>query len=194
MEDRVIDTIRPTKPAMNNRRPNDNKDAGHRVNEEITARQVRIVGEDIESTVVSIQEALRLARERELDLVEISPKADPPVCRIIDYQKFLYQQKRKAKEIKAKASKVVVKEIRFGPNTDDHDYNFKLKHAENFIKEGAKVKAYVFFRGREIVFKDQGEILLLRFAQDLGDIAKVEQMPRLEGKRMILLLSPKPKK
>ncbi len=179
---------------MNNRRPNDNKDAGHRVNEEITARQVRIVGEDIESTVVSIQEALRLARERELDLVEISPKADPPVCRIIDYQKFLYQQKRKAKEIKAKASKVVVKEIRFGPNTDDHDYNFKLKHAENFIKEGAKVKAYVFFRGREIVFKDQGEILLLRFAQDLGDIAKVEQMPRLEGKRMILLLSPKPKK
>ena len=179
---------------MNNRRPNDNKDAGHRDNEEITARQVRIVGEDIESTVVSIQEALRLARERELDLVEISPKADPPVCRIIDYQKFLYQQKRKAKEIKAKASKVVVKEIRFGPNTDDHDYNFKLKHAENFIKEGAKVKAYVFFRGREIVFKDQGEILLLRFAQDLGDIAKVEQMPRLEGKRMILLLSPKPKK
>ena len=179
---------------MNNRRPNDNKDAGHRVNEEITARQVRIVGEDIESTVVSIQEALRLARERELDLVEISPKADPPVCRIIDYQKFLYQQKRKAKEIKAKASKVVVKEIRFGPNTDDHDYNFKLKHAENFIKEGAKVKAYVFFRGREIVFKDQGEILLLRFAQDLGDIAEVEQMPRLEGKRMILLLSPKPKK
>ena len=179
---------------MNNRRPNDNKDAGHRVNEEITARQVRIVGEDIESTVVSIQEALRLARERELDLVEISPKADPPVCRIIDYQKFLYQQKRKAKEIKAKASKVVVKEIRFGPNTDDHDYNFKLKHAENFIKEGAKVKAYVFFRGREIVFKDQGEILLLRFAQDLGDIAKVEQMPRLEGKRMILLLSPKQKK
>ena len=179
---------------MNNRRPNDNKDAGHRVNEEITARQVRIVGEDIESTVVSIQEALRLARERELDLVEISPKADPPVCRIIDYQKFLYQQKRKAKEIKAKASKVVVKEIRFGPNTDDHDYNFKLKHAENFIKEGAKVKAYVFFRGREIVFKDQGEILLLRFAQDLGDIAKVEQMPRLEGKRIILLLSPKPKK
>ena len=179
---------------MNNRRPNDNKDAGHRVNEEITARQVRIVGEDIESTVVSIQEALRLARERELDLVEISPKADPPVCSIIDYQKFLYQQKRNAKEIKAKASKVVVKEIRFGPNTDDHDYNFKLKHAENFIKEGAKVKAYVFFRGREIVFKDQGEILLLRFAQDLGDIAKVEQMPRLEGKRMILLLSPKPKK
>ena len=179
---------------MNNRRPNDNKDAGHRVNEEITARQVRIVGEDIESTVVSIQEALRLARERELDLVEISPKADPPVCRIIGDQKFLQQQKRKAKEIKAKASKVVVKEIRFGPNTDDHDYNFKLKHAENFIKEGAKVKAYVFFRGREIVFKDQGEILLLRFAQDLGDIAKVEQMPRLEGKRMILLLSPKPKK
>lgn len=127
-------------------------------------------------------------------MVEVSPKAEPPVCRIIDYQKFLYQQKRKAKELKAKATKVVVKEIRFGPNTDDHDYNFKLKHAQNFLQEGAKVKAYVFFRGREIVFKDQGEILLLRFAQDLEELAKVEQMPRLEGKRMILILAPKPKK
>ncbi len=139
-------------------------------------------------------EALKLAQSEGLDLVEVSPKAEPPVCRIIDYQKFLYQQKRKAKELKAKATKVVVKEIRFGPNTDDHDYNFKLKHAQNFLQEGAKVKAYVFFRGREIVFKDQGEILLLRFAQDLEELAKVEQMPRLEGKRMILILAPKPKK
>ena len=156
--------------------------------------EVRIVGDNIESRVVSIAKALKLAQAEELDLVEISPKAEPPVCRIIDYQKFLYQQKRKAKELKARATKVVVKEIRFGPNTDDHDYNFKLKHAQNFLQEGAKVKAYVFFRGREIVFKDQGEILLLRFAQDLEELAKVEQMPRLEGKRMILILAPKPKK
>ncbi len=156
--------------------------------------EVRIVGDNIESRVVSIAEALKLAQAEELDLVEISPKAEPPVCRIIDYQKFLYQQKRKAKELKARATKVVVKEIRFGPNTDDHDYNFKLKHAQNFLQEGAKVKAYVFFRGREIVFKDQGEILLLRFAQDLEELAKVEQMPRLEGKRMILILAPKPQK
>jgi len=156
---------------------------------------VRLVGDNVEeSKVVSVQEAIRMADEKGLDLIEISPKADPPVCRIGDYQKFFYQQKKKAKEIKAKAVKVVVKEIRFGPNTDDHDYNFKLKHAENFLKEGAKVKAYVFFRGREIVFKDQGEILLLRFATDLEELAKVEQMPRLEGKRMILILASKPKK
>ena len=135
-----------------------------------------------------------MADELEVDLVEISPKADPPVCRLVDYQKFLYQQKRKAKEIKSKSVKIVVKEIRFGPNTDDHDYNFKLRHAENFLKDGSKVKAYVFFRGRQIVFKDQGEILLLRFAQDLEEFGKVEQMPRLEGKRMILILAPKPKK
>lgn len=156
---------------------------------------MRLVGDNVEeSKVVSVQEAIRMADEKGLDLIEISPKADPPVCRIGDYQKFFYQQKKKAKEIKAKAVKVVVKEIRFGPNTDDHDYNFKLKHAENFLKEGAKVKAYVFFRGREIVFKDQGEILLLRFATDLEELAKVEQMPRLEGKRMILILASKPKK
>ena len=156
---------------------------------------MRLVGENIpEQGVYSLNDALRLAEELELDLVEISPKADPPVCRIVDYQKFLYQQKKKAKELKAKTTKIVVKEIRFGPNTDDHDYNFKLKHAENFIKEGAKVKSYVFFRGRQIVFKDQGEILLLRFAQDLEDIAKVEQMPKLEGKRMIMMLAPKPQK
>ena len=153
------------------------------------------MGDNIEgSQVVSIREALRMAEELEVDLVEISPKADPPVCRLVDYQKFLYQQKRKAKEIKNKSVKIVVKEIRFGPNTDDHDYNFKLRHAEKFLKDGAKVKAYVFFRGRQIVFKDQGEILFLRFAQDLEEFGKVEQMPRLEGKRMILILSPKPKK
>lgn len=139
-------------------------------------------------------QALKMAREQELDLIEISPKADPPVCRIADYQKFLYQQKRKAKELKAKSVKVVIKEIRFGPQTDDHDYNFKLRHAQNFLQEGAKVKAYVFFKGRSIVFKEQGEILLLRFATDLEELAKVEMMPKLEGKRMTMMLAPKPKK
>ncbi len=134
-----------------------------------------------------------MARERELDLVEISPKADPPVCKVIDYQKFLYQQKKKQKEMKAKAVKVVVKEIRFGPNTDDHDFQFKLRHAEKFLKEGAKVKAYVFFKGRSILFKEQGEILLLRFATELEELGKVEQMPRLEGKRMTMFISPKKK-
>ena len=167
----------------------------NRINDEITAPTVRVVGENVEpNLVLPIKEALRLADEMELDLIEISPKAEPPVCRIADYQKFLYQQKKKAKEIKAKQVKVVVKEIRFGPQTDDHDYNFKLKHAENFIKEGAKVKAYVFFRGRSIVFKEQGEILLLRFAQALEEIAKVEVMPQLEGKKMNMILAPKPKK
>ena len=196
MEDKTIAAITPpSKPVSgNDRRSPVAKEQQYRINEEITAKQVRLVGDNVESRVVSIQEALRVAREYELDLVEISPKADPPVCRVVDYQKFMYQQKKKAKEIKAKSTKIVVKEIRFGPNTDDHDYNFKLKHAENFLKEGAKVKAYVFFRGREIVFKDQGEILLLKFAQDLENLAKVEQMPRLEGKRMILILAPKPKK
>ncbi len=135
-----------------------------------------------------------MADELDLDLVEISPNADPPVCRILDYQKFLYQQKRKQKEIKAKAVKVVVKEIRFGPNTDDHDYQFKLRHAEKFLEEGSKIKAYVFFKGRSILFKEQGEILLLRFANDLEEVAKVDQLPKLEGKRMIIMLSPKPKK
>ena len=177
-----------------NGRRND-KDNPHRINNEITAQTVRVVGDNVEpNLVISLREALRLADEMELDLIEISPKADPPVCRIADYQKFLYQQKRKAKEIKAKQTKVVIKEIRFGPQTDDHDYNFKLKHAENFIKEGAKVKAYVFFRGRSIVFKEQGEILLLRFATDLEEIAKVEVMPTLEGKKMNMILAPKGKK
>ena len=132
-----------------------------------------------------------MAEEMEMDLVEISPNAQPPVCRIVDYQKFLYQQKKREKELKAKAVKMVVKEIRFGPQTDDHDYNFKLKHAEEFIKEGCKVKAYVFFKGRSILFKEQGEVLLLRLANDLEEIAKVDSMPTLEGKRMIIMLSPK---
>jgi len=152
---------------------------------------VRVVGDEIETEVMSIQEALRLADRMELDLVEISPNADPPVCKVIDYQKFLYQQKKKQKEIKAKAAKVVVKEIRFGPNTDDHDYNFKLRHAIKFLEEGAKVRAYVFFKGRSILFKEQGEVLLLRFANDLEEYGKVEQLPRLEGKRMIISFSPK---
>ncbi|MBG0859487.1 MAG: translation initiation factor IF-3 [Bacteroidales bacterium] len=155
---------------------------------------VRVVGDEIKAEVMSIQDALRLADKMELDLVEISPNADPPVCKIIDYQKFLYQQKKKQKEIKAKATKIVVKEIRFGPNTDDHDYNFKLKHAIKFLEDGAKVRAYVFFKGRSILFKEQGEVLLLRFANDLEEYGKVDQLPRLEGKRMILSLSPKKKK
>ena len=151
-----------------------------------------MVGENIgEPRVMPTRDALRMARELELDLVEISPKAEPPVCRITDYQKYLYQQKKKAKELKANQAKIVVKEIRFGPQTDDHDYNFKLKHAENFLKEGAKVKAYVFFRGRSIVFKEQGEILLLRFATDLEEFAKVEMMPKLDGKKMNMILAPK---
>ena len=153
---------------------------------------MRLVGDNIEQPIVMpTRDALRMADEMELDLIEISPKADPPVCRIADYQKFLYQQKKKAKEIKAKQVKVVIKEIRFGPQTDDHDYNFKLKHAQNFLKEGAKVKAYVFFRGRSIVFKEQGEILLLRFATDLEELAKVEMMPKLDGKKMNMILAPK---
>ena len=143
---------------------------------------------------MSISDALRLADEMELDLVEISPNADPPVCKIVDYQKLLYQQKKKQKEIKANAARIVVKEIRFGPNTDDHDYNFKLKHAINFLEEGAKVRAYVFFKGRSILFKDQGEKLLARFVSDLDDYGKVDQAPRLEGKRMIIILSTKKKK
>jgi translation initiation factor IF-3 len=155
---------------------------------------VRVVGDEIETAVMSIQDALNLADSMELDLVEISPNADPPVCKVVDYQKYLYQQKKKQKEIKSKAAKVVVKEIRFGPNTDDHDYNFKLKHAMKFLEEGAKVRAYVFFKGRSILFKEQGEVLLLRFANDLEDYGKVEQLPRLEGKRMIVSFSPKKKK
>jgi len=156
---------------------------------------VRVVGDNIaEAGVVSISEALKMAEELELDLVEISPQADPPVCKIVDYQKFLYQKKKKAKEMKANASKIVLKEIRFGPNTDEHDYQFKLKHAQEFLTEGAKVKAFVFFRGRSILFSDQGEKLLLRFAVDLEEYGKAEQMPKLEGKRMIMMLAPIKKK
>ncbi|SKC15818.1 translation initiation factor IF-3 [Alkalitalea saponilacus] len=154
--------------------------------------QVRLVGDNIENPgVCSTSEAMKLADQMELDLVEISPKADPPVCRIIDYQKFLYQQRKKQKELKQKTVQVVVKEIRFGPNTDEHDYNFKLKHAEKFLSEGSKVKAFVFFKGRSILFKEKGEILLLKFAQDLEELGKVEQLPRLEGKRMTMFITPK---
>ncbi len=144
--------------------------------------------------VFPIREALDKAEELELDLVEISPNADPPVCKIIDYKKFLYEQKKREKVMKAKATKVIVKEIRFGPNTDDHDYDFKKKHAEKFLKEGAKLKAYVFFKGRSIVYKDKGEILLLKLAQELEELGKVEQMPKLEGKRMTMFIAPKTKK
>jgi translation initiation factor IF-3 len=150
-----------------------------------------LVGDNVEQGVFSFEEAMRIADQLELDLVEISPNAVPPVCKIVDYQKFLYQIKKREKESKAKTAKVVVKEIRFGPQTDDHDYNFKLKHAQGFLKEGCKVKAYVFFKGRSILFKEQGEVLLLRFASDLEEFAKVDQLPQLEGKRMIIMFSPK---
>jgi len=155
--------------------------------------EVRLVGDNVDSAVMSTPAALALAKELELDLVEISPKADPPVCRIIEYKKFLYDQKKKQKEMKAKQQKVVVKEIRFGPNTDDHDFNFKVKHAKKFLEEGSKLKAYVFFRGRTIVFKERGEILLLKFAQELEEYGTVEQLPKLEGKRMTVLFNPKKK-
>ena len=171
-------------------RPGERNKDPHAINERIRAREVRLVGDNVEQGIYPIDKALRIARQKELDLVEISPTADPPVCRIIDYQKFLYQQKKRLKEQKQKATKVVVKEIRFGPQTDDHDYNFKLKHAKGFLSEGSKVKAYVFFRGRSILFKEQGEILLLRFANDLEEYGKVEMMPVLEGKRMTIMLSP----
>lgn len=154
---------------------------------------MRLVGDNVEVGVYDTRKALSIAQEQELDLVEISPKADPPVCKIIDYKKFLYDQKKKQKELKSKQSKVTMKEIRFGPNTDDHDFDFKLKHARKFLEEGAKVKAYVFFKGRTIVFKDRGQILLLKFAQELEDIGIVEQMPKLEGKKMIIMINPKKK-
>ena len=156
---------------------------------------MRVVGDNVpEQKVYPVQEALKMAAEMELDLVEISPNAEPPVCRIIDYQKYLYQQKKKAKEMKANASKVTIKEIRFGPNTDEHDFQFKLKHAQSFLEEGSKVKAYVFFKGRSILFSEQGEKLLLRFAVELENYGKAEQMPRLEGKRMIMMIAPVKKK
>ena len=169
---------------------NDKMKNQYRVNEQIRGREVRIVS-DGNSTVMPTRHALDMAREQGVDLVEISPNAQPPVCRLIDYSKFLYQQKKHAKEMKAKQVKVEVKEIRFGPQTDEHDYNFKLKHAQEFLSEGNKVRAYVFFRGRSILFKEQGEVLLLRFANDLEEYAKVEQLPKLDGKKMFLYLAPK---
>jgi translation initiation factor IF-3 len=168
------------------------KEQPNRINDKIKGlKEVRLVGDNVEQGVFSFEEAIRIADQLELDLVEISPNAVPPVCRIVDYQKFLYQIKKREKEAKAKTAKVILKEIRFGPQTDDHDYNFKLKHAQEFLKEGCKVKAYVFFKGRSILFKEQGEVLLLRFANDLEEYAKVDQLPQLEGKRMIIMLSPK---
>lgn len=171
-------------------RPGDRRNDPYAINERIRAQEVRLVGDNVEPGIYPIDKARRLAQSMQLDLIEISPTAEPPVCRILDYQKFLYQQKKRAKEQKQKAAKVVVKEIRFGPQTDDHDYNFKLKHAIGFLKEGSKVKAHVFFRGRSILFKEQGEVLLLRFANDLEEYGKLETMPVLEGKRMIIMLAP----
>ncbi len=165
----------------------------HKINGKISAHEIRLVIEDGEPRVMKTSDALRLAEEQELDLVEISPNAVPPVCKIMDYRKFLYNQKRKQKELKAKQSKVVLKEIRFGPNTDDHDFEFKLSHAKKFLQEGSKLKAYVFFRGRTIVFKERGEILLLKFIQELADLGTPEQLPKLEGKRMIVMINPKKK-
>ena len=162
----------------------------HRINRKITSEELRLVGDNVEIGVYKLSAALALANEQGLDLVEISPKAVPPVCKVMDYKKFLYEQKKREKVLKSKAAKVVVKEIRFGPNTDDHDYNFKKKHAEKFLKEGAKLKAFVFFKGRSIIFKEQGQILLLHLAQDLEDLGKVEQMQKLEGKRMIMFIAP----
>ena len=169
---------------------NDKLNNKYRVNEQIRVREVRVVGEG-GNTVMPTRQALEMARQQGVDLVEISPNAQPPVCRFIDYSKFLYQQKKRAKEMKAKQVKVEVKEIRFGPQTDEHDYQFKLKHAREFLEEGNKVRAYVFFRGRSILFKEQGEVLLLRFANDLEEVGKVESMPSLEGKKMFIYLAPK---
>jgi translation initiation factor IF-3 len=184
----------PRSPRPFNRGPQ-KKEEAHRINNRIIGVQtVRLVGDGIEPTVHSFDEALKIARDMELDLVEIVPNADPPVCRVIDYKKFLYEQKKKQKEMKQKATKITLKEVRFGPNTDEHDFNFKLNHAKKFLQEGSKVKAFVFFKGRSILFKDKGEILLLKFAAELEEWGKVESMPELEGKRMIIYISPKKKK
>ena len=168
----------------------DNKDQ-YRINGQIRAKEVRLVGDNIESKVYPIAQALRIAEEHEADLVEISPTAQPPVCRVIEYSKFLYQLKKRQKEMKAKQVKTEVKEIRFGPQTDDHDFNFKKNHAISFLKDGNKVRAYVYFKGRSILFKEQGEVLLLRFANDLEEYAKLEMMPVLEKKKMTIVLAPK---
>jgi len=176
--------------------PRGRQEEPYKVNQKIRAREVRVVGDFVEggNEVLPLEKAIKLAQDNELDLVEISPTTNPPVCKILDYAKFKYEQKKKQKEIKSNAAKVVLKEIRFGPNTDDHDYNFKLKHAISFLKEGAKIKAYVHFVGRSIVFKERGEMLLLKFAQALQDYGVVEQMPKLEGKRMNIFVAPKPGK
>lgn len=166
------------------------KEMEHRINRRITAPVVRVVGDNVEPAIMHLKEALRMAEEKELDLVEISPSANPPVCKIIDYQKYLYEQKRKQKEIKARSAKIVVKEIRLGPQTDDHDFNFKLNHAKRFLSEGSKVKVDVFFRGRTIVYKEQGEAMLLKFAEALLEFGKPESMPKLEGKRMMMMIQP----
>jgi translation initiation factor IF-3 len=163
----------------------------HNINKDIKAPVVRVVGDEIEGGIYNIKDALDMADEQGLDLVEISPKASPPVCKIVDYKKFLYERKKKQKEIKAKTAKVVVKEIRLGPNIDDHDFNFKLKHAIKFLQDGAKVKVDVFFKGRMIIYKEKGEIVLLKFAQELEEYGKVERLPKLEGKRMIMIIAPK---
>ncbi len=174
-----------------NRVKRDNSDT-HRINEQIRVPKVRLVGENIENPgIYSIDEALKIAEKANLDLVEIAPYVDPPVCRVMDYQKFLYEQKKKAKEQKAKSAKIEVKEIRFSPHTDEHDFEFKKNHAIKFLKEGAKIKAHVFFKGRTILFKEQGEIVLLRLAAELEEYGKVEQLPKLEGKRMTIVISPK---
>jgi translation initiation factor IF-3 len=165
----------------------------HKINEHITAPVVRVVGENVETGIYNIKQARSIAEELGLDLVEISPSANPPVCKVIDYKKFLYEQKKKQKEIKAKTAKIVVKEIRLGPNTDDHDFNFKLNHAKRFLEDGAKVKVDVFFKGRSIIYKDKGELILLKFAQELEEYGKVEKLPKLEGKRMIMVIAPKKK-
>ncbi len=186
----------PKRPGGGVRRPYKpiEKENEHKINHFITAREVRVVGENIESGLFKTPDALKLAQELELDLVEISPNADPPVCKIIDYTKFLYDQKRKQKELKSKQINVVIKEIRFGPNTDDHDLAFKLNHAKKFLEEGSKVKAYVFFKGRSIVFKERGELLLLNFVNELEDFGVAESLPQLEGKKMIIMINPKKKK
>lgn len=165
----------------------------HRINDFIRVSEVRLVGDNVEMGVYSTDKAKDLARELELDLVEISPNAEPPVCKIMDYRKFLFEKKKKEKEIKSKTQKTVIKEIRFGPNTDDHDFEFKAKHGEKFLKEGSKVRAFVFFRGRSIVFKDRGELLLLKLAQRLEEFGAVEQLPKLEGKKMAIVIAPKKK-
>lgn len=163
----------------------------HRINKFIVADPIRLVGDNVSQGIVPLEEALKAAAEQELDLVEVSPNAKPPVCKVLDYRKFLYEQKKKAKELKATQKTTDIKEIRFGPNTDEHDVNFKLKHATKFIEDGHKVRAYVFFRGRSIVFKERGELLLLQFAEKLQEVAKLEQMPKMEGKKMIIVLAPK---